>query len=430
MSESESATLQSGNDGVQPVAVRGSVSLVRRLTALNLSVLVLTLLVSVLLIATLAWNLAVQRQQDAAEESARLLAGSLASMVAFNDLDAARTELVAFAQRPDLLEVRLLSADGHVLLERRRDRSTTPASFLRVADVRVSETITFKDEKLGSLTLVESLDQLVHRLLILGVAALAVVALATLTAAYVLRQVQRRALAPIVELGRLAEQVAERQDFSQRVPVHRLDEVGRLAQRFNEMLARIEVAQEQINQRLRREQAAGEQFQQLAHHDSLTQLPNRLFFQSAVREMVARSLAAKGLMGLMFIDLDNFKAVNDNHGHEAGDEVLKVVSQRMSAVLRRGDLLCRLGGDEFALLLPELEDAAVAEQMAQRLINSVRSPLVVTGVLMPVGATVGLAFCPLDAQHAEALLKTADAAMYAAKRAGKNCWRRAEHAQQ
>lgn len=429
MSESESATLQTGNDGVQPVPVRGSVSLVRRLTALNLSVLVLTLLTSVLLIATLAWNLAVQRQQDAAEESARLLAGSLASMVAFNDLDAARTELVAFAQRPDLLEVRLLSADGHVLLERRRDRSTTPASFLRVADIRVSESITFKDEKLGSLTLVESLDQLVHRLLILGVAALAVVALATLTAAYVLRQVQRRALAPIVELGRLAEQVAERQDFSQRVPVHRLDEVGRLAQRFNEMLARIEVAQEQINQRLRREQAAGEQFQQLAHHDSLTQLPNRLFFQNAVREMVARSLAAKRLMGLMFIDLDNFKAVNDNHGHEAGDEVLKVVSQRMSAVLRRGDLLCRLGGDEFALLLPELEDSAVAEQMAQRLINSVRAPLVVSGVLMPVGATVGLAFCPLDAQHAEALLKTADAAMYAAKRAGKNCWRRAEHAQ-
>jgi diguanylate cyclase (GGDEF)-like protein len=134
-------------------------------------------------------------------------------------------------------------------------------------------------------------------------------------------------------------------------------------------------------------------------------------------------------MGLMFIDLDNFKHVNDNHGHDAGDEVLRVVARRMSAVLRRGDLLCRLGGDEFALLLPELQHVAVAEQMAQRLISSVREPLVVGGVLMPVGATVGLAFFPTDAQDADGLLQAADAAMYAAKRAGKNCYRRVAHAQ-
>ncbi|TDP05540.1 diguanylate cyclase (GGDEF)-like protein [Roseateles asaccharophilus] len=408
---------------------RASPSLVRRLTTLNLAVLVLTLLLTVLLIASLTWKAAVQRQTDAAELAAGLLANNLASMVAFNDLEAMRAELAGFSFRPDLVELRLLAADGRVLVEWQSPKLQAQTGLLSAPEIEIRETIEFKGEVLGQLQLRERLDILTRSMLWLSLTAGIVILLASLVAAAASRLVQRRALAPIVELGRLAEQVAAQQDYGLRAQVHRLDEVGRLAQRFNEMLARIEVAQEQINQRLRLEQQAGQQFQQLAHHDSLTQLPNRLFFQGAIREMVSRAQASQGLMGLMFIDLDNFKHVNDNHGHDAGDEVLRVVARRMSAVLRRGDLLCRLGGDEFALLLPELQHVAVAEQMAQRLISSVREPLVVGGVLMPVGATVGLAFFPTDAQDADGLLQAADAAMYAAKRAGKNCYRRVAHAQ-
>jgi diguanylate cyclase (GGDEF)-like protein len=340
-----------------------------------------------------------------------------------------RAELAGFSFRPDLVELRLFAANGRVLAEWQSPKLKAQTGLLPAPEIEIRETIEFKGEVLGQLQLRERLDILTRSMLWLSLTAGIVILLASLVAAAASRLVQRRALAPIVELGRLAEQVAAQQDYGLRAQVHRLDEVGRLAQRFNEMLAHIEVAQEQINQRLRLEQQAGQQFQQLAHHDSLTQLPNRRFFQGAIREMVSRAQASQGLMGLMFIDLDNFKHVNDNHGHDAGDEVLRVVARRMAAVLRRGDLLCRLGGDEFALLLPELQDFTVAEQMAQRLINSVREPLVVGGVLMPVGATVGLAFFPTDAQDADGLLQAADAAMYAAKRAGKNCYRRVAHAQ-
>ncbi len=202
--------------------------------------------------------------------------------------------------------------------------------------------------------------------------------------------------------------------------------MGSLTARFNEMLERIEVWQADLHQQLRQEQAAGQELQQLAHFDSLTQLPNRLFFQQALQGLVAQTLQPGRLAALMFIDLDNFKQVNDRHGHEAGDWVLREVAARMQSVLRSSDQLCRLGGDEFALLLSQLPDEGVAEQLAGRLIAAVRAPLYWQGQLLPVGATVGLAFCPSDAQDPAELLRRADEAMYAAKRAGKNCYRRAD----
>ncbi len=410
------------------LAVLPGRSLVRRLTALNLLVLSLSLLLSFALIGALSWSAALQRQHDAAELGLKLLANSLAPMVAFEDRDAARAEVAAFARRPDLLELRVLSEAGETFAVWTANRGAPGVGRGLLPLIEVWQPIEVKGERIGRVMLRESLGSLARSLLWLSLGASAVILLAILIASYVLRLVQRRALAPIVELGALAEQVAADHDYGRRAAVRRLDEVGRLALRFNEMLGRIQLAQEQLNQRLRQEQAVGAQFQQLAHHDSLTQLPNRRFFEGALAEMVEHSRAAGQLMALMFIDLDHFKRVNDSHGHEAGDQVLQVVARRMSSVLRGGDLLCRIGGDEFALLLPALPNEAVAETLAARLIVSVREPLWVQQHLMPVGATIGLAFFPLDAQSPEVLLARADAAMYAAKGAGRNCFRRVDHA--
>ena len=129
-------------------------------------------------------------------------------------------------------------------------------------------------------------------------------------------------------------------------------------------------------------------------------------------------------MALLFIDLDHFKAVNDSLGHAAGDAVLVEVARRMSKELRNTDSLFRLGGDEFALLVSPVTDPAAVAHLAERLIAVVREPLRVEGQIVLVGATVGMAFAPDDAGSASDLLRAADAAMYAAKRAGKNTYRR------
>lgn len=414
-------------------------SLVRRLTRVNLLVLAVTMLLSFALIATASLLVARDQQARSAEQDAQLLANSLAPMLVFEDFDAAQLELTAYARREGVLEVQVLTAGNttfaHWLAKGQISHvaahlppglaAATAVRQMHLNSLNVWVPVKLKGELVGALNVQQSLQQLQYTVLrMVGVAAL-LIALAIGVAARLLSWVQRRALAPIVELSDLAEQVATSQDFSRRARVHHADEVGRLSERFNQMLKRVEISQAELNQQLQREQIAGQQFEQLAHQDSLTKLPNRLYFQSALQRHMAHSCQHAELMALMFIDLDNFKTVNDKHGHDAGDAVLCEVAARMGRVLRAGDVLCRLGGDEFGLILPVVPDAGAAEHLALRLIAAIREPMVIVGHTMPIGATVGLAFCPTDEVDAAQLLSAADVAMYAAKRAGKNTVRRA-----
>lgn len=421
-------------------APRGS--LVRRLTRMNLLVLSVTMLLTFILLATATWWVARARQMQSAQLSAQLLANSVAPMLVFDDADAARNELAAFSRRSDLLLVQVLNERGGVFVQWQPDgepqqgAARVPAGLAAVdargqanaSTLEVWAPVRLKGEMVGALLLRESLQAL-HRavLLLTGVAAL-LIAAAIAIAARGLGAVQRRALAPLVELSDLAERVAHDHDYSRRAAVRRADEVGRLTERFNDMLRRIQISQADLRHKLAQEQVAGQQLHQMAHQDSLTGLPNRLFFQGELQRSLALNGERGELMALMFIDLDNFKAVNDQHGHDAGDAVLREVARRMAGVVRAGDVLCRLGGDEFALILPALPDEHAAEQLALRLIEAVRAPLLVEGKVMPVGATVGLAYSPLDAREAGQLLNASDQAMYAAKRAGKNTYRRARDA--
>ncbi|GJI99720.1 diguanylate cyclase [Duganella rhizosphaerae] len=417
-------------------------SLVRRLTRMNLQLLSVTMLLTFALLATATWYVARGRQVHAAQLSARLLANSVSPMMVFDDRPAAQVELEAFSRRSDLLLVQVQTPAGAVFAQWQAGagaptpRIVPPLAMEQLADaasvtmqeLEVWAPIRLKDEVVGVLVLRESLAGLRIAVLTLSAASAALIAVAILIAWRGLLLVQRRALAPLVELSRLAEHIARERDYGKRATVYRRDEVGRLTEHFNDMLKRIEVWQADLHLQLEQEQEAGQQFQQLAHKDSLTGLPNRLFFQGELQRYLALSEERGELMALMFIDLDNFKTVNDKHGHDAGDEVLCEVSRRMASVVRSRDVLCRLGGDEFALILPALPDQAAAEQLAQRLIDAVRVTMTIRGQVMPVGATVGLAFAPLDASDATALLNASDEAMYEAKRAGKNTFRRVRHA--
>jgi len=413
-------------------------SLVRRLTRLNLRLLSMTMLLTFLLLATATWYVARERQLHSAELSARLLANSVSPMLVFADRAAAQVELEAFSRRSDLLLVQVQTPDGAVFAQWQSGPQASPLQLAAPAGLaqtgvqsatgwsalEVWAPIRLKDELVGVLVLRESLASLHLSLLLLSGVALALMALMILVAWRGLVLVQRNALGPLVELSHLAEQVAQQRDYSKRATIYRRDEVGRLGERFNEMLKRIEIWQADLRLQLEQEHEAGQKFERLAHQDSLTGLPNRLYFQGELQRHLALCVDHGELMALMFIDLDNFKQVNDQYGHDVGDEVLCEVSRRMSAVVRSRDVLCRLGGDEFALILPELPDEAVAEQLAQRLIAAVRVSMTIRGAVMPIGATVGLAFAPLDASEATALLNASDHAMYAAKRAGKNTFRR------
>jgi len=172
--------------------------------------------------------------------------------------------------------------------------------------------------------------------------------------------------------------------------------------------------------RQERERAAKEeQIRHQAYHDALTGLPNRAYFTERLHEAVSLASRHGHMCALMFIDLDRFKVVNDSLGHDAGDQLLTVVSSRIRASLRASDILFRVGGDEFTVILPEVtapEDAAI---VARRITESVASMIPIREHELTIGATIGIAVHPSDGDDAETLLKNADAAMYSAKSGGR-----------
>ena len=152
-----------------------------------------------------------------------------------------------------------------------------------------------------------------------------------------------------------------------------------------------------------------------AMHDALTDLPNRLLLGERLDRALARADAGGGQVGLMILDLDDFKAVNDTMGHAYGDRLLKAVSARLSAALGPDDLLARLGGDEFAVLLAHVDTAEDGRRVAEHLVTAMQESFELDGILLDVRASVGVACFPEHAGSADNLLRKADVALYCAK---------------
>jgi len=157
-----------------------------------------------------------------------------------------------------------------------------------------------------------------------------------------------------------------------------------------------------------------------ALHDHLTQLPNRRLFKDRLELSMTQSKRHGGLVGVMFIDLDRFKLVNDTHGHAEGDELLKCVAQRLRNCVRAGDTLARQGGDEFTVLLPDLYHVEDAGIIAEKIQDELKVPFIVRGQEFRATASIGIAVYPRDGDNADILLKNADIAMYKVKASGKN----------
>ncbi|HEX5685892.1 MAG TPA: GGDEF domain-containing protein [Ideonella sp.] len=153
----------------------------------------------------------------------------------------------------------------------------------------------------------------------------------------------------------------------------------------------------------------------LAFHDDLTALPNRRHCRERLDEALALAAQHQTTAALLYLDLDGFKAINDRHGHETGDEVLRIVAARLSRVVRAGDVVCRLGGDEFVCLPSGPLSGPQLAHLAGKLFDAVSAPLSLDNLRLDVRPSIGVAIFPVDADNTEGLLKAADAAMYRAK---------------
>lgn len=158
----------------------------------------------------------------------------------------------------------------------------------------------------------------------------------------------------------------------------------------------------------------------LAHYDQITKLPNRVLFLERLNYSIRYAARSKEKVSLCFVDLDGFKTINDTIGHDAGDEVLRCIGQRMKSLLRESDLVARIGGDEFVVILNNVKSEPNLRSVAKKLIESINEPIEYDAEFCKVGASIGIATYPNHADTAECLLKYADLAMYYAKNNGKN----------
>jgi diguanylate cyclase (GGDEF)-like protein len=171
---------------------------------------------------------------------------------------------------------------------------------------------------------------------------------------------------------------------------------------------------------------AEQTIRQLSLRDPLTGLANRRFVRENEKHLIAGAKRSGKQMAVLAVDLDDFKAVNDRYGHAAGDAVIVASAERMKQLLREADVIARFGGDEFVIVLAQVDDAETAREVASRVVDSLRRPIPLAGgEAAHIGASVGIAMCCTESETMDALLRKADAALYAAKREGKNTYREA-----
>ncbi len=200
------------------------------------------------------------------------------------------------------------------------------------------------------------------------------------------------------------------------IPLHGSREIFALSGSMNNMIASIKRSRITLQ---RQKDALHYQ----AHHDPLTQLANRYLFNDRLQQALKRSRRSKTRMALLFIDLDHFKEVNDSLGHKVGDEVLRITAQRLQQVLREEDTLARLGGDEFTIMIERLRYVADASGLAEKVLAVLRDPIYIEEREFYIGCSIGISIYPDNGDSAQDMLKYADAAMYDAKRDGRNGFR-------
>lgn len=158
----------------------------------------------------------------------------------------------------------------------------------------------------------------------------------------------------------------------------------------------------------------------LAENDPMTGLSNRHYFEERLRTAILRAQRFEGKVGLLYLDIDNFKLINDSLGHDIGDQILQQVATRLLAVIREGDIVCRLGGDEFAIIVHDVEAETSIGILAQRIQDSLQIPITLTKTQHFISCSIGISTYPRCAQTAEDMLKHADLAMYHVKHEGRN----------
>jgi diguanylate cyclase (GGDEF)-like protein len=255
----------------------------------------------------------------------------------------------------------------------------------------------------------EDITQLTKTAKRLSVSILSMVVMGLLMLILTYLFIKKNLLQPIADTAHALKQEASGSLETVSQPASNLKETRDLVEAFSEMRRQVHNRQSHLDH--------------MVHHDALTQLPNRVLFRDRLAHALEIALRGDVMVGLMFLDLDRFKQVNDSLGHLVGDELLKVIAERLTSLMRSSDTVARLSGDEFAILIEGISSREDLEPLAEKILKTVKMPITIANNELRVSASIGIAVAPHDDISVEYLLRDADAAMYEAKRQGRSAYR-------
>lgn len=359
---------------------------------------------------------------------ARTVAYSVEAAVVFDDALSAQEILEQIAGREHLVEASVLLEDGRVLA-----RHSNPARFYGgfgpaferlVFSAPASAPILHDRKSLGQVTLRGDGSELIRFVLLSILAVLLGLLLILWAVGKLVRRMERSLVAQLEALARFTRETWVRQDFERRLPSFEVLEFNALGQDFNALLGEIEARNQELQTHKVQLEHSNAALSVLALHDSLTGLANRAAFVQRLAQAVEEARQKGGRVGLLYLDNDHFKAVNDLHGHEAGDRLLVEVARRLRGCVREDDLVARLGGDEFTVLLAPLRDPEDGARVAGKILAAMGAPVEVSpGQTIAPSVSIGIAVFPEHALTPGQLMGAADQAMYLAKREKRGTWR-------
>jgi len=388
----------------------------------------LAALVSAAFISWGAWNSVRERAEIDALTRAHVIAENSAAGLAFRDADAVADTLNVLRIDKRVRYAAVFDGRGQSFVAiGHADPVTVPGEVAsgdwvqRSGDyLDIWAPIRIDRKYFGALIVREDMRGIYQRVASLVGVVLLGLLLAGVMGWLVILRVLPRVLRPLNDLTSLMQQMTQQGNYSYRARTHAHDEVGDLAQSFNRMLDQIECNNQALSDELRQRREVESKLDQLAHYDNVTRLTNRHYFEHRLRGLLLDIRQQGRKVALMFIDLDNFKDVNDTYGHHVGDVLLRSVAERMRNALRAEDEISRLGGDEFALLMTHAGDPPQVELTAQKILKALAQPVHIDGRDIFVGCSIGSVLLPEDTDDFSSALRYADMAMYHAKHLGKN----------
>jgi diguanylate cyclase len=289
--------------------------------------------------------------------------------------------------------------------------------------VHLNRYIIVNNQRVGTIYLDANLSKVQERVKIFAIALLFAVLFAMLLVKFIAKKLNKYITDPIVYLESLVTNITNNNDYADRSTIKSSDEIGALSKGINNMLDDIKFRDYKLIEELEQRIVVEQKLDQLAYYDSQTTLPNRHAFTEHINKLMGVGEGSTEHFYLLMLDLDNFKVVNDTHGHAEGDQLLKQCGQRLRWILNEEDTVFRIGGDEFAIVLRGVKSIHDVEKICLRITHAISQQFMIGVHELFIGVSIGIVQYQNKNFTESTLVKNADMAMYWAKSAGKNTYK-------